>query len=337
MRTLGAGVLCCLVWAVVGLTAGAPRVWPALKVLEFPLYAVALGMALAALHRELRPDPQDARAFAWAWNTERLMQGGIVCLGASINLLDVCRYGWRGVVQAVVLIACTFTLAFGLARRLGVAEQLTAVMASAASICGVSAAVAAAGAVRASKEALAYVVTLIVTFCLPLMFLQPLIVWVFGMSPTLAGAWIGGSNATTAAVIGAATMVGPEAVKVAAVVKMTKNSLIGVVAILLALWWAHRRATGDVRKVRPAFSVPPFVLAFLAMTALATLGALPKDLLGWLNTVRTWAFIAAFLSMGFTLSWAGLRAQGWRPVGVFAAAMLFSECLAFALAWVLFA
>lgn len=44
-----------------------------------------------------------------------------------------------------------------------------------------------------------------------------------GLSPQVAGAWFGGNIDTTAAVVGAGTMFGPEAQQVASVVKLAQN------------------------------------------------------------------------------------------------------------------
>lgn len=63
-----------------------------------------------------------------------------------------------------------------------------------------SAAIAAAGAVQAKKEQLAYAASLVIAFALPSIFLLPWLADVFGLSDAVAGAWIGGNIDTTAAV-----------------------------------------------------------------------------------------------------------------------------------------
>jgi uncharacterized membrane protein YadS len=148
------------------------------------------------------------------FRTEFFLKTGLVLLGASINLTDIVAFGARGLLQAVVLISSVFFFTWFVARRLGIEEKLRALLAASVAICGVSAAITAAGAVLAKKEQLAYVTELVILFALPLMFLQPL-----------------------AVVVGAGTIHSQQALKVASITKISQNALIGVVAFLLALYW----------------------------------------------------------------------------------------------------
>ena len=79
------------------------------------------------------------------------------------------------------------------------------------SICGISAAIAAAGAVQAKREQLAYTASMVVVFALPSIFLLPLAASALGLAQPVAGAWIGGNIDTTAAVSAAGAIAGEEA------------------------------------------------------------------------------------------------------------------------------
>ena len=115
-----------------------------------------------------------------------------------------------------------------------------ALLAASVSICGVSAAIAAAGAVAAKKEQLAFVTSLVVLFALPSIFIQPWMAQQLGLSQSVAGAWMGGNIDTTAAVAAAGSIVGDDALKIATIVKTTQNALMGVVAFLLAAYFVYR-------------------------------------------------------------------------------------------------
>ena len=90
-----------------------------------------------------------------------------------------------------------FGFTWWLGGRLGLEDKLRALLASAVSICGVSAAIAAAGAVQAKREQLAYAASLVIAFALPSIFLLPWLADVFNLSDAVAGAWIGGNIDTT--------------------------------------------------------------------------------------------------------------------------------------------
>jgi len=312
---------------------------PALAAIEYPVYAVLLGLGAGALLALLGLRELLGSSF----RTEFFLKTGLVLLGATINLQEIAVFGVRGLVQAVILITTVFLFTWFVATWLGVEEKLRALLAASVSICGVSAAITAAGAVLAKKEHLAYVSGLVILFAFPLMFVQPMLAAWLQLSPNVAGAWLGGNIDTTAAVVGAGALHSQQALKVASIAKMSQNALIGFVAFLLAGYWVVvvERKGGQ----RPsAWEIwqrfPKFVLGFLGASILVTVvtsqgwagAAVARDL----RHLREWFFTAAFLAIGFGLSFRSLREAGWRPVAVYALATVFNTLVAFAVAQLVF-
>ncbi len=312
---------------------------PKLRAIEFPVYAVGLGLltggalSLFGLRERLG-------AF---FRTEFFLKTGLVLLGAGVDLWEIAAFGAKGLVQAVLLITGVFFFTWHVGRWLGVDVKVRALLASSVAICGVSAAITAAGAVLARKEQLAYVSGLVIFFALPLMFLQPVLATWINLAPEVAGAWIGGNIDTTAAVVGAGSLHSPQAMKVAAIAKMSQNALIGVVAFALAVYWVTvvERAGGRRPSGWEIWSrFPKFVLGFVFASVLVSVASANA----WVGTaairdlrhLREWLFIAAFLSIGFGFSWTAVREAGWRPAVAYGAATLFNTLLALAVAVVLF-
>lgn len=310
-----------------------------LRVIEFPVYAVLLGLlasgALSLFGIKER--------LAGYFRTEFFLKTGLVLLGATINLAEIAAFGVKGLLQAVILITTVFFFTWFVARWLGVEEKLRALLAASVAICGVSAAITAAGAVLAKKEQLAYVTGLVILFALPLMFLQPAAAIWLNLSPNVAGAWIGGNIDTTAAVVGAGTIHSQQALKVASIAKLSQNALIGVVAFLLALYWVvvverkpgQRPSAWEIWERFPKF-VLGFILASIVVTVALSNGWIGSSVKRDLGHLREWFFMAAFLSIGFGLSFRGLREAGWRPIGVYALATAFNTLVALGAATVIF-
>ncbi|MFB3817182.1 MAG: YeiH family protein [Candidatus Methylomirabilales bacterium] len=329
-----------------GLTAAAwkltkivPAWSPQLRAIEFPVYAVGLGLlaggalSLFGLRDRL----------GVYFRTEFFLKTGLVLLGASINLSEIAAFGLKGLAQAVLLITSVFFFTWHVARWLGVEEKLRALLAASVAICGVSAAITAAGAVLARKEQLAYVSGLVIFFALPLMFLQPALATWINLAPSVAGAWIGGNIDTTAAVVGAGALHSQQAMKVASIAKMSQNALIGVVAFALALYWVTvvERAPGR----RPSgweiwHRFPKFVLGFVLASVLMSLASaqawVGAAALRDLRHLREWLFMAAFLSIGFGFSFNAIREAGWRPAAVYGLATVFNTLAALGVAMLLF-
>ncbi|MGA5462160.1 YeiH family protein [Mycobacterium sp. NPDC050041] len=310
------------------------------KAIEFPVYAIAFGLlGNAVLSRLALRD-----ALSAGFRTEFFIKTGLVLLGASINLKLLVTAAGPAIIQALLLISIVFGFTWWLGGRLGLEDKLRALLASAVSICGVSAAIAAAGAVQAKREQLAYAASLVIAFALPSIFLLPWLAGEFGLSDAVAGAWIGGNIDTTAAVAAAGAIAGEDALQIATIVKTTQNALIGVVAIALTAYFAlkvERRSAEDARPTLGQFweRFPKFVLGFIAASVVGTLylqwGG-DKAAITTVNDLRTWFLIFAFVAIGLEFSLKGLREAGWRPVVLFASATVVNIVVALGLALVLF-
>jgi uncharacterized integral membrane protein (TIGR00698 family) len=292
--------------------------------------AANLAISLAGLRERLSA----------AFRTEFFLKTGLVLMGATINFTDVLRIGAKGMVQAVLVVTAVFFFTWYLAGWFGLEAKLRALMAASVSICGVSAAIAAAGAVLAKKEHLTYVATLVIVFALPLMLLQPYAAKALGLSSDVAGAWIGGNIDTTSAVVGAGTIHSEAAMRVASVVKMSQNALIGFAAFLLAFYWVVVVERRPDRKPDPKdiwTRFPKFVLGFLVASLVTTLGFLtPDQVKGAIVPLRNWFLTVAFVCIGLELAIGEFTRVGWKPVFVYFLATVANTVLALGAAWALF-
>ena len=312
------------------------------KSIEFPVYAIALGLIGNVILTKLAVRDALSRGF----RTEFFIKTGLVLLGASINLKLLVTAAGPAIIQALLLISIVFGFTWWLGGKLGLDDKLRALLASAVSICGVSAAIAAAGAVQAKKEQLAYAASLVIAFALPSIFLLPWLASVFGLPDAVAGAWIGGNIDTTAAVTAAGALAGKDALAIATIVKTTQNALIGFVAIALTAYFALKVERKSKEEARPTFAhfwerFPKFVLGFVAASVIGTLylqwaGPDGKAAAATIDNLRVWFLTFAFVAIGLEFSLKGLREAGWRPVVVFASATVVNIVVALGLALVLF-
>jgi uncharacterized membrane protein YadS len=310
--------------------------------IEYPVYAIVLGLlgnvVLARLGLRER--------LSGGFRTEFFIKTGLVLLGASINFAVIVTAAGPAIAQALILISVVFFFTWWLGGRLGLDDRLRALLASAVSICGISAAIAAAGAVQAKREQLAYTASMVVVFALPSIFLLPLAASALGLAQPVAGAWIGGNIDTTAAVSAAGAIAGEEALQIATIVKTTQNALLGVVAVALTAYFAVR-VERSATSARPSAAqlwqrFPKFVLGFLAASVIGTRyvtavgSSVAKPVIGTVNDLRTLFLILAFVSIGLEFRVAPLLEAGWRPVGVFASATVLNLLVGLGLAVLLF-
>ncbi len=305
------------------------------KVLEYPLWALLVGLAgnlllkLLNLKETLRPGIR----------TELFLKIGLVLLGAGINLAVIAKAAGGAILQTLVIMPTVFFFSWWLGKKFGLDEKLRAVMSTAVSVCGVSAAIAAAGSVSAKKEQVSYITTLVILVALPMMVIAPLLAGAMHLADPVAGAWFGGNIDTTAAVVGAGTIYSEGAQEIAAIVKSTQNTLIGLVAFLLALWAAsHDPKTNNGK---PSAKIiwdrfPKFVLGFVLASILFTLGLIDGGKGTAIDALKNWAFTLAFVCMGLEFSLREVRKMGWRPVIVFLIVTVFNSLVGLGLAYVIF-
>lgn len=302
--------------------------------IEYVVFALLIGLFLG----------NAIKAPAWllsAARSEFFIKTGLVVLGTSILFTDIIKAGLPGVLQALAVVAAVWFFSLWLSRRLGVDDEFGVILASAVSICGVSAAIVAAGAIQGDKKKLSYVTTLVLLVAIPMMVLQPWAIKFFQIPEVVGGAWLGGTLDTTASVTAAAQLVGPEATKAGVIVKFSQNVLIGVAAFLIAGWWMLRKgATEEAPAERPGLRIvwerfPKFVLGFIAASLLFSF-VVPVDTVkqvgGLLNSLRTLWFALAFVAIGLEARFAELfSVQGGRPAVVFVGAQAFN--LVWTLLW----
>lgn len=311
------------------------------KVLEFPLWAALIGLIANGIlktlkwYEPLRP----------GFRTELFLKTGLVLLGTTISFTTIWNAAPGSILQALVLVTTVYFFCWWLGGKFGLSNTLRAIMASALSICGVSAAIAAAGAVSAKKQEITYITALVIVTALPLMVLAPLLAGWMNMPEDIAGAWFGGNVDTTAAVMGAGTIYGETAQKIAGIVKQTQNVLIGVVAFLLAVYFA---TSVEPKKERPSLAIiwqrfPKFVLGFIVASILFTIGVIPAaakaaplNAGNAISALKDWAFCLAFVCMGLEISLSDFKQMGWRPLGVYLIGTVFNTLLALGTAWLIF-
>jgi uncharacterized membrane protein YadS len=275
--------------------------------------------------------------------TEYYIKTGLVILGAGILFGEILQAGAYGIIQALLVVSVVWYICWWIAKRLHVDDDFAALLASAVSICGVSAAIAACGAIQGDKKKLSYVTSIVLVCAVPMMVLMPWIVKAFGIPDIVGGAWLGGTLDTSGSVVAAGALISDAAMKTGVIVKFSQNVLIGVAAFILAVVWSFK--AGALTGERPSARViwerfPKFVLGFLIASAVFSFvldGALVSATKGTLGAMRTLWFALAFTCIGLETRFTELvKMEGGRPAGAFLIAQGVNVIWTLILAFVLF-
>lgn len=259
-----------------------------------------------------------------AVRTEYYIKIGLVMFGAGILFQEVLQAGVFGLVQAVLVIVVVWYSCYYVAKKLRVDDEFAVLLSTAVSICGVSAAIAACGAINGDRRKLSYVTSLVLIVAVPMMIVMPWVVKHFGIPDLVGGAWIGGTIDTSGAVVAAGGLVSEAAMKTSVIVKFSQNALIGVAAFMLSIWWTMKGHSPVAE--RPTAAViwerfPKFVLGFMAASLVFSFvlsPALVADTKSTLTSMRTIWFALAFTSIGLETRFTHLFGMdGGRPAIAF--------------------
>jgi uncharacterized membrane protein YadS len=248
--------------------------------------------------------PSFANAIKEAVRPELYIKTAIVILGGSLGLMAAEKLGlatavmFRGLCAIVEAYLIYWALVYFIARKyFKFSREWAAPLASGISICGVSAAIATGGAIKARPVVPIMVSSLVVIFAVVELIVLPFFAETFlYKEPMVAGAWMGLAVKTDGAAVasGAVTeglilgkaaaegvMYQTEWIKnAAAVVKVFIDVFIGVWAFVLAIIWCSVIECKPGEKVRPGQiwdRFPKFVIGYVVTFLIILLVCLPAS------------------------------------------------------------
>ena len=266
-----------------------------------------------------------------AFTAQRILRLGIVLLGARLSVGQILGIGVPAAVVIAVVMACALALVLGTSRLVGVAPRLAVLLAVGAAVCGNSAVVATAPVIGARGRDVAYAVAVVTLFGTCAVFIYPFVGHALGLSDASFGLWSGTAINDTSQVVAASSAYSPGALEVATVVKLIRNALMA--PLLLGIAWAWVRTetaradavAGTTAETSQGLrrAVPLFVLGFLALAALRSIGVIGPDLAAVLDTIARFCILVALAAVGLSVRIGELRSIGPRALAVgFGAAVI---------------
>ena len=277
--------------------------------IEYVLWAILIGLAIS----NTVGVPAIFRAGVATY--EFWLKAGIVLLGARFLLGDVRRLGGLSLVLIAIELLLALTFMTYLGRAFKLKPKLISLLAVGSSICGVSAIIAAQGAIDADEEDSSYAIAAILLLGAISLFLFPVVGHMLHLSDRAYGLWAGLAVDNTAEATAAGALYSDAAGKVAVLAKTCRNATIGFIVLGYAIYWASKGQAAAVEN-KAAFlwrKFPKFILGFLLISLLATVGFFTKPQLTAVGNLSRWAFLLTFAGVGLRTNLRELGKQGARP------------------------
>jgi uncharacterized integral membrane protein (TIGR00698 family) len=243
---------------------------------------------------------------------------GIILVAANFIFSDLLRIGALSLTLVAVELALSLTVMSLLGRIFGLPPKLTSLLAIGSSICGVTAIMAAQGAIEADEDDTSTAIAAILALGALALFTFPAVGHALHMGEQSYGLWCGLAVDNTAEATVTGALFGPTAGRFAVLSKTARSSFIGFVVLGYAVYWA---AQGKAARVdRKALFLwqkfPKFILGFIALSIFATAGFFSASQLNSLANLSQWAFLPAFAGVGLRTQFSDLTRHGWRPIMV---------------------
>ncbi len=296
--------------------------------------------------------------------------GGFIAVNAAGRLNLAGALVLRGTAAIIEAYLIYWAVVYFVARKwFGFNREFAVPLASGISICGVAAAIATGGAIRARPAIPVLVSSLVVIFAVVEVIILPFLAQTFlWQEPMVAGAWIGlavktdgaavaGGGITESLILAKAAAEGVHyqpgwILGTTATIKVFIDIFIGVWAFILGyIWTNHINPTRDSDKTRAVEiwqRFPKFVLGFIATFVISLLIALTAspDIISRLptvnaeaNTFRVIFFILTFFSIGVLSDFRKLWQDGFAKLAAVYVLSLFGFVIwvGLVISWLMFA
>ena len=243
-----------------------------------------------------------------------LTKTGIVIMGAKYSLIGLVTVGGQALGMIFFFLFMSAVVLMWVGKKINMSPSLSACLAAGLSVCGVSATIAVAPAVNAKKEEMAYSIAVVLMFgLLALVIFPPLGQWL-NLSDAQYGAFAGVGIINSAQVLAAGFGFSDEAGIIAGVYNIGRVIFLPFIVLMLTIMACRRETSLSCEPVNKwqiiVSKFPVFVLGFLTVVLLNTMGMISEPAVKTAKTFMEWAFLLGFASIGLTTRLSDLKAAG---------------------------
>lgn len=303
---------------------------------KLPISPVMCAVVLGMLWRNTLGVPRFATE-GLEWVMRGLLRTGIALVGLRLTLSGATAIAVTALPIALTCFCVALAGAAVICRLFGVPPRLAVLLAVGTAVCGCTAVIAVAPAIRARNDETAFAITCVVLFgCIAMLTYPSLAAAFFSASPIYAGVFLGTSIHDTTQVIGAGLIysqqhAAPAALAAASVAKLLRN--LSIALLVPAAAWLARGPAFNISEEAEAKApesrtrvqlVPLFVIGFIACVLVRTVGdaltrtsAVAADwhrLMTAGQNASELFLICGMTAVGLSVSFTQMWRIGWRPL-----------------------
>nr|MBP3598056.1 YeiH family putative sulfate export transporter [Eubacterium sp.] len=267
--------------------------------------------------------PSTLLAGGLKFTSKKILKFAIILLGTSLSIGTILQVGKMSLmVMCFTLLTC-FGGGYFIGKALGLNWKLSNLISAGTGICGGSAIAAIAPVIDAEDRDIAYAMSATFLFDMAMIVLFPIMGRALGLSDMAYGLWAGTAVNDTSSVVAAGYAFSEGAGDFATMVKLTRTLAIIPTVIIFALIEVHLKkqaanANGDGKNVKANVKVskifPWFILGFVAMAIVNSLGVIPVEVSAGAKTLSKFLMVAALAAIGLNTSFKDMKKSGIMPM-----------------------
>ncbi|MFT3804460.1 MAG: putative sulfate exporter family transporter [Burkholderiaceae bacterium] len=277
------------------------------------LEALVLAIVIGTLLRTAwKPPASFDSGIQYAAKT--LMEAAVMLMGATVSFGAILEVGAPLLAGIVFTVFATIAASFSLGRAFGLPAKMAALVACGNSICGNSAIAAVAPAIEADSRDVATAIAFTAVLGIVVVLLIPVVAHVLHLSATASGVLAGLTVYAVPQVLAAAAPMGTAAVQVGTLVKLIRVLMLGPVVATLSILHARRHGSESVQVPHRSLTqyLPVFILVFLALALIHSVGLLPQALVAPASSLSGLLTIVAMAGLGLGVDLRSVTAAGPR-------------------------
>lgn len=277
------------------------------------VFALLLGMIINPLINT-REDFKDGMNLV----SKKFLRTSIILMGATLSFSQVLQVGKYSLIVMIFTLFIAFAGGYYIGRLFKMDWKLSSLISAGTGICGASAIGAIAPTINAKPKDIAYSISATFIFDILMVVLFPIMGRYIGISDLGYGLWAGTAVNDTSSVVAAGYAFSDLAGSYAIIVKLTRT--LSIIPTVIIFSYINERVNskraGDKtrEKVNLKNVFPWFILGFLMVVALKSLGLISEDLSQQIAGISKFLMIMSLASIGLKTNFMEVSKAGIKPM-----------------------
>ena len=252
------------------------------------------------------------------FTSKKVLKLAIILLGASLSVRVILSVGRLSLTVMLFTLLTCFGGGYFIGKAFGLNWKLSNLISAGTGICGGSAIAAIAPVIDADDSDIAYAMSATFLFDMAMIVLFPIMGRMIGLSDMAYGLWAGTAVNDTSSVVAAGYAYSEGAGDFATMVKLTRT--LSIIPTVLVFSFVNLRIKrkesekAEYKKVNVWKLFPWFILGFLALAVVNSLGFIPAAVSALAKSISKFLMVSALAAIGLNTSFKDMKKSGINPM-----------------------